>query len=95
MEYCKMAYPSDRPRRLRSSPLLRRLVREAGYKTKIAVEIDGTSHSRQRREADQRKTFFLESIGWTVLRFRVPFDYDKAASRCVAASSSTQDGSTT
>ncbi len=36
----------------------------------IAVEIDGGSHSAlSRREQDQRKTLFLITSGWRVLRF--------------------------
>ena len=36
----------------------------------IAIEIDGQSHrSRSVQEADARKTLYLESQGWTVLRF--------------------------
>lgn len=37
----------------------------------IAIEIDGQSHnSPHRREADARKTRFLESLGWLVIRFK-------------------------
>jgi hypothetical protein len=37
---------------------------------KIAIEIDGKSHnSIIRRQQDERKTAYLQSIGWTVLRF--------------------------
>lgn len=37
---------------------------------KLAVEIDGLSHNtRKVREKDARKTEFLASLGWTVLRF--------------------------
>jgi very-short-patch-repair endonuclease len=36
---------------------------------KIAVEIDGESHSGNRKESDARKDAFLQSIGWSVLRF--------------------------
>lgn len=37
---------------------------------KIAVEVDGGSHSATRvREADERKDAFLTSHGWRVFRF--------------------------
>lgn len=37
---------------------------------RIAIEVDGNSHKATPRKAeDARKTAFLESIGWTVLRF--------------------------
>ena len=50
---------------------------------KVAVEIDGSSHSGSRREeTDARKDSFLRSIGWRVLRFREPFDYDLATREC-------------
>lgn len=52
---------------------------------KIAIEIDGSSH-RGREAADARKTFFLRSQGWTVLRFQVPFDFDEASRRCILLS---------
>lgn len=51
----------------------------------IAIELDGGSHNRKRREADDRKTSFLQSRGWLVLRFKVPVDYDCAVSECVAS----------
>jgi hypothetical protein len=51
----------------------------------IAIELDGGSHNRKRREADERKTYFLQSRGWLVLRFKVPMDYDSAVSECVGA----------
>ena len=36
----------------------------------IAIEVDGTSHrSLISKERDARKTAYLESLGWTVLRF--------------------------
>lgn len=36
----------------------------------VAIEIDGEGHkARIIAQADQRKTAFLESVGWTVLRF--------------------------
>lgn len=38
---------------------------------KIAVEVDGQSHkSKATREADGRKTAFLESRDWVVMRFK-------------------------
>ncbi|ALJ19539.1 endonuclease domain-containing protein [Microbacterium sp. No. 7] len=37
---------------------------------KLGVECDGESHKNPlARERDQRKTAFLESRGWTILRF--------------------------
>jgi hypothetical protein len=37
--------------------------------SKIAIEIDGGSHcALARREQDRKKSAFLESLGWTVLR---------------------------
>lgn len=37
---------------------------------KIAVEIDGRSHSSLKRQAqDAKKERFLRGLGWTVLRF--------------------------
>lgn len=56
--------------------------------TLIAIEIDGSSHSRARRETDARKTSFLELKKWQVFRFRVPFDYDVGARCCIEASKS-------
>lgn len=56
--------------------------------TRVAIEIDGSSHSQSRRERDDRKTSFLESMKWRVFRFRVPFDYVEAARLCVEASKS-------
>lgn len=42
----------------------------ANPRVKLSIEIDGGSHkSLAVREADERKTYFLESRGWTVLRF--------------------------
>jgi len=39
-------------------------------KLKIAIEVDGKSHNlRDRKAEDLKKTRFLESLGWTVLRF--------------------------
>lgn len=36
----------------------------------MAIEVDGQTHKSKRvREADIRKTAFLESKGWTILRF--------------------------
>jgi uncharacterized C2H2 Zn-finger protein len=38
---------------------------------RVGVEIDGKSHEgRQARERDLKKTSWLESLGWTVLRFQ-------------------------
>ena len=38
--------------------------------SKIAVEIDGANHtSKKIQAADQRKTMFLNGLGWKVLRF--------------------------
>jgi hypothetical protein len=43
----------------------------ANRKLKITIEIDGTSHSAfAQRRRDIRKTEFLESRGWTVVRFK-------------------------
>jgi very-short-patch-repair endonuclease len=37
---------------------------------KLAVEVDGASHSRlDRQSQDVKKTNFLTGLGWTVLRF--------------------------
>ena len=37
---------------------------------RVAIEVDGGSHAtRKQRDADARKTAFLESRGWLVLRF--------------------------
>lgn len=37
---------------------------------KVAIEVDGGSHAmRERQEQDAKKTAFLSSRGWTVLRF--------------------------
>jgi very-short-patch-repair endonuclease len=42
----------------------------ANEELKIAVEVDGASHrTLAGQEQDARKTAFLESQGWTVLRF--------------------------
>lgn len=39
-------------------------------KLMVAIEVDGASHcSLLRREQDTKKSTFLSSIGWTVLRF--------------------------
>jgi hypothetical protein len=36
----------------------------------VAIEIDGGSHTRKKiQAADQRKTMFLNGLGWKVLRF--------------------------
>jgi len=38
---------------------------------RIGIELDGHSHcSAAAKEKDAKKTAFLESIGWTILRFR-------------------------
>ena len=51
---------------------------------KIAIELDGSSHTtRIRKEMDERKTCFLQSRGWKVLRFREPFDFDRAEQMCI------------
>jgi len=50
----------------------------------LAVEVDGSSHFiKERRESDERKDEFLQSKGWRVLRFRVPFDFNDAAQTCI------------
>jgi hypothetical protein len=37
---------------------------------KIAIEVDGHSHAvLSRKKQDQKKTAFLQSLGWSVLRF--------------------------
>jgi very-short-patch-repair endonuclease len=42
----------------------------AVVKLKLAVELDGATHSTaDERKNDARRTAFLESKGWTVLRF--------------------------
>jgi very-short-patch-repair endonuclease len=39
-------------------------------KKKLAVELDGASHNTiARQEQDAKKTNFLASLGWTVLRY--------------------------
>lgn len=49
----------------------------------VAVEIDGSSHSpRARRASDERKDSFLRSVGWEVLRFRDPVDFEEVRRRC-------------
>jgi very-short-patch-repair endonuclease len=56
---------------------------------KIAVEIDGRSHNALARKAqDAKKTAFLESIGWTVLRFTNK-EVDQNLTACVQAVLST------
>lgn len=56
---------------------------------KIAIEVDGSSHSAlARQEQDARKTELLQSMGWTVLRFRnaeVLADVDSAAALAMEA----------
>ena len=45
---------------------------------KLIVELDGPSHTTQRQqEGDTIRTRFLESEGWTVLRFWNPQDPDE------------------
>lgn len=34
----------------------------------IAIEVDGNSHSGKQKERDERKTRFLNSLGWDVMR---------------------------
>src|SRR3990167_2365927 len=63
----------------------------ANPRTRVAVELDGGSHSgTARRKLDARKDSFLKSHGWLVLRFRVgrqvEFDCVSAAQTCVEAS---------
>lgn len=36
---------------------------------KIAIEVDGQTHYSARKLMDQKKTCFLEGLGWKVLRF--------------------------
>lgn len=37
---------------------------------KLAVEVDGSTHKLTKvKESDARKTAYLASLGWTVLRF--------------------------
>lgn len=48
---------------------------------KIAIEVDGESHSTiLRKDADKRKTAYLQSVGWTVFRIKNKdvkiFDYE-------------------
>lgn len=51
-------------------PPRRYLIDVANPQLKIAIEVDGRSHSRQKvKEQDRKKTEFLEEQGWTVLRF--------------------------
>jgi hypothetical protein len=52
---------------------------------KIGVEIDGNSHfSTERKAQDKKKTEFLESIGWKVLRFTNK-EVEADLNRCVQA----------
>jgi len=37
--------------------------------TEVAVEIDGSQHAEQRRAYDERRTAWLQSQGYRVLRF--------------------------
>jgi very-short-patch-repair endonuclease len=41
----------------------------AWYAGKIVVEIDGSQHAEQRRDYDDRRTAWLQSQGYRVLRF--------------------------
>lgn len=51
---------------------------------KLAVEIDGSSHlTAARWRSDERKTSFLTSRGWQVLRFREPVDCNRVAQMCI------------
>ena len=48
---------------------------------KIAIEVDGESHSTiLRKDADKRKTEYLQSVGWNVFRIKNKdvkiFDYE-------------------
>jgi hypothetical protein len=38
--------------------------------SKVAIEFDGPSHTRQHKERDQKKTEVLESLGWKVIRIK-------------------------
>ncbi|MBY0457477.1 MAG: endonuclease domain-containing protein [Gemmataceae bacterium] len=71
--------------------------RETGYPTnykvdlalvvrKIAVEIDGSSHTGKRKEKDRKKDAKLALLGWTVLRFS-----NKAILNWIASGTPTDD----
>ena len=65
---------------------------------KVAVEIDGGSHSSlARQEQDRKKDAFLRSIGWTVLRFSNAevMDDTAACARTVLFTTSKSTGLTT
>jgi len=56
----------------------------ANPEAKIAIELDGGSHStKTRRERDQRKDRFLKREGWKVIRLRVrdPATFDPSSLR--------------
>lgn len=50
----------------------------AHKRARVAIELDGSSHTLARREGtDARKDFFLRSNGWLVLRYREPCDFKR------------------
>jgi len=53
----------------RQAPIGVFIVDFAWYAGKLVVEIDGSQHAEQRRDYDERRTRWLESQGYRVLRF--------------------------
>ena len=54
----------------RQYPIGRYIVDFASIKARLVVEIDGDHHGNDRREAlDARRTEWLQSQGWRVIRF--------------------------
>jgi very-short-patch-repair endonuclease len=56
-----------RPKFTRQLPIGPYVVDLACRRAKLVVEVDGSQHID--READIRRTFYLEAEGWTVIRF--------------------------
>lgn len=65
----ELPIPTKVPRKLKTYPTCYRV--DIGSRHwKVAIEIDGHSHdSLARKASDRKKQAFLESNGWTVLRF--------------------------
>jgi very-short-patch-repair endonuclease len=53
----------------RQAPIGNYIVDFVWYAGKVAVEIDGSQHAEQRRAYDERRTAWLQSQGYRVLRF--------------------------
>jgi very-short-patch-repair endonuclease len=53
----------------RQAPIGPFIIDFAWYAGKIVVEIDGSQHAEQRRDYDDRRTAWLQSQGYRVLRF--------------------------